>query len=61
MIVKRLIYQNGRIIEIGKIGPAACFDMMYPTSNRPNDVLAWLDAMEIRNYYVLDLNVKGEY
>lgn len=49
------------IVEGGKIGPAACFDMMYPTSNRPSDVLAWLDAMEIRNYYVLDLNVKGEY
>lgn len=49
------------LVEGGKIGPAVCFDMMYPTSNRPADMMAWLDAMEIRNYYVLDLNVKGEY
>ncbi len=49
------------LVEGGKIGPAVCFDMMYPASNKPVDMLAWLDAMEIRNYYVLDLNVRGEY
>lgn len=35
------------LVEGGKIGPAVCFDMMYPTSNRPADMMAWLDAMEI--------------
>lgn len=49
------------LVEGGKIGPAVCFDMLYPTSNRPVDALAWLDAMDIRNYYVLDMNVRGEY
>ncbi len=49
------------MVEGGKIGPAVCFDMLYPTSNKPEDALAWLDAMDIRNYYVLDMNVKGEY
>lgn len=49
------------LVEGGKIGPAVCFDMLYPTSNKPEDGLAWMDAMEIRNYYVLDLNVLGEY
>ncbi len=50
-----------KLVEGGKIGPAVCFDMLYPTTNRPEDALAWLDAMDIRNYYVLDMNVKGEY
>lgn len=49
------------IVEGGKIGPAVCFDMLYPTSNKPEDGLAWMDAMDIRNYYVLDMNVRGEY
>jgi 6-phospho-beta-glucosidase len=49
------------LVEGGKIGPAVCFDMLYPTSNKPDDALAWLDAMDIRNYYVLDMNVRGEY
>ena len=49
------------IVKDGKIGPATCFTMMYPTTNDPADMLAWMDAMEIRNYYLLDLNCKGEY
>ena len=49
------------IVEGGKIGPATCFEMMYPTTNSPADSLATMDAMEIRNYYLLDLNCKGEY
>lgn len=49
------------IVEGGKIGPATCFEMMYPTTNNPADMLATMDAMEIRNYYLLDLNCKGEY
>lgn len=49
------------IVKDGKIGPAVCFDMLYPASNRPADALACQDAMDIRNYYVLDINVKGEY
>ncbi|MBE6115254.1 MAG: glycoside hydrolase family 1 protein [Erysipelotrichaceae bacterium] len=49
------------IVKDGKIGPATCFEMMYPTTNDPADMLAWMDAMEIRNYYLLDLNCKGEY
>lgn len=49
------------LVKGGMIGPAVCFDMMYPTSNKPEDALAWMDAMDIRNYYVLDMNVKGEY
>lgn len=49
------------LVEGGMIGPAVCFDMMYPTSNHPEDTLAWLDAMDIRNYYVLDLHCRGEY
>ena len=49
------------IVKDGKIGPATCFEMMYPTTNTPADMLAWMDAMEIRNYYLLDLNCKGEY
>ncbi|MCF0112064.1 MAG: glycoside hydrolase family 1 protein [Erysipelotrichaceae bacterium] len=49
------------IVEGGKIGPAVCFDMHYPTSNKPEDGLAWLDSMDLRNYYVLDMNVKGKY
>lgn len=50
-----------KLVENGKIGPAVCFDMMYPASNKPEDVLAWMDAMDIRNYYILDMNVRGEY
>ena len=49
------------IVPGGKIGPATCFEMMYPTTNAPADMLATMDAMEIRNYYLLDLNCKGEY
>ena len=49
------------IVEGGKIGPATCFEMMYPTTNNPADMLATMDAMEIRNYYLLDLNCRGEY
>lgn len=49
------------LVEGGKIGPAVCFDMMYPTTNKPEDMLAWFDAMEIRNYYILDMNIRGEY
>ena len=49
------------LVEVGNIGPAVCYDMLYPASNKPEDMLACLDAMEIRNYYVLDLNIKGEY
>ncbi len=49
------------LVEDGKIGPAVCFDMMYPTTNKPEDMLAWFDAMEIRNYYILDMNIRGEY
>lgn len=49
------------MVDGGKIGPAVCFDMMYPTTNRPEDTLAWFDAMEIRNYYILDMQVRGEY
>ncbi len=49
------------IVGGGKIGPATCFEMMYPTTNSPADSLATMDAMEIRNYYLLDLNCKGEY
>ena len=37
------------LVEGGKIGPAVCFDMLYPTTNKPADALAWLDAMDIRN------------
>lgn len=49
------------LVEGGKIGPAVCFEMLYPTTNKPEDSLAMLDAMDIRNYYVLDMNVLGEY
>ncbi len=49
------------IVEGGKIGPATCFTMMYPTTNSPAAMLAWMDVMEIRNYYLLDLKCKGEY
>lgn len=49
------------IVKNGKIGPAVCYDMMYPTSNKPADSLAWLDAMDIRNHYVLDMTCFGEY
>ena len=49
------------IVEGGKIGPATCFEMMYPTTNNPADMLATMYAMEIRNYYLLDLNCRGEY
>ena len=57
----RAIQKCHELVPDGKIGPATCFDMMYPTTNSPADALAWLDAMEIRNYYLLDLNCKGEY
>ncbi len=49
------------IVKDGKIGPATCFEMMYPTTNSPADALACMDAMEIRNYYLLDPNILGEY
>ena len=49
------------IVKGGMIGPATCFTMMYPTTNSPADMLACMDAMEIRNYYLLDLNCRGEY
>ncbi len=49
------------MIPGSKIGPAACFDILYPATNNPVDVLAWKDAMDIRNYHVLDLNCLGEY
>ena len=53
------IEQCHKIVEGGKIGPATCFHMMYPTTNAPADNLACMDAMEIRNYYLLDLHCKG--
>ena len=56
-----VIQKCHEIVNESKIGPAVCFDMMYPTSNNPNDVLAWIDAMDIRNYYILDLHCEGRY
>lgn len=49
------------LVERGKIGPAVCYHMLYAASNKPEDALAYMDANIIRNYYILDLNVNGEY
>jgi 6-phospho-beta-glucosidase len=53
--------QCHKLLPNAEIGPAICFDMIYPASNRPEDVKAWIDAMEIRSYYILDLHCHGEY
>lgn len=59
---------SAKVIELchqmlpnAKIGPAVCFDMIYPNSNLPEDVLAAQDALMIRNFYLLDLQCRGEY
>ena len=49
------------IVKDGKIGPATCYTMFYPTTNSPADMLACMDANEIRNFYHLDMNIRGEY
>lgn len=49
------------IVKNGKIGPAVCYHTLYAASNKPEDVLATMDANIIRNYYILDLLVFGEY
>lgn len=44
-----------------KIGPAVSYSMVYPATNKPEDILASRDCMLVRYNYLLDLHCKGKY
>lgn len=45
----------------GKIGPAVSYSMIHPASSSPEDMLAYKDAMLIKNNYLLDIHCHGTY
>lgn len=50
------------IHEVGALaGPALGYSSIYPLSCKPEDMLASLNANDLRNYYYLDIYFKGHY
>lgn len=44
-----------------QIGPVCAIQVVYPYSTRPEDVMAAENAMELMEFYLLDMSVFGEY
>lgn len=57
-IACRLVHE---IVPGGKVGAALGYDPVYPLTSNPEDVLAAMNANDLRNYYFLDPYFKGHY
>ena len=49
------------LLPEAKIGPAPNIALIYPNTNKPEDILASQNANAIRNWLYLDMAVKGRY
>lgn len=57
-IACRLVHE---LVPNGKAGAALGYDPVYPLTSKPEDVLAAMNANDLRNYYFLDPYFKGHY
>jgi 6-phospho-beta-glucosidase len=58
---KKAMVSCHKIIPDAMIGPVSAFQVVYPATSKPEDVIASIDAEELLSYMLLDLSVKGEY
>ncbi|ERK29797.1 glycoside hydrolase family 1 protein [Clostridium intestinale] len=58
---KKVIKACHEILPNSMIGPVSAFQVVYPATTKPEDIVAALDAEEILSYMLLDVSVKGEY
>ena len=58
---KKAMLACKELIPDAMIGPVTAFQMVYPETSKPEDMLAALDAEELLSYRLLDVSVKGEY
>lgn len=58
---KKVMAACHKMLPNAKIGPVNCFQVVYPATSKPEDVVAAFDAEEILSYMLLDVSVKGEY
>lgn len=49
------------LVPNGQVGAALGYDPVYPLTCKPEDVLAAMNANDLRNYYFLDPYFKGHY
>ncbi len=49
------------LVPGGLVGPVTGYSPVYPASNRPEDVLAAMNAHDLRNTFYLDIWFKGQY
>lgn len=50
-----------KYVKDGKVGAALGYDPVYPLSSKPEDVIAAMNANDLRNYYFLDAYFFGFY
>lgn len=58
---KKAIRACKRMLPNAKIGPVSAFQMVYPATSKPEDILAAHDCEELLSYMLLDVCARGEY